>query len=373
MDLDLSGGYSRFSGARLEGPNGSILFVPSLKVGENLALLPILTADYQKSRDVQDLAGGGFITVAQQSRGASLKAIEAVGPVKLKVYGAYKENLLKDAVDEPWGKGLFDYTKTAGGVEVEGKGPLAAVDAWRAGLDTYVTKFPNFKSLASQQTGVEINSGTNVLNFTALEVPLGVDLASQNQRVELRALTSFRRFGDQNIISDDGTFSGDHRRDLYWSLTAGATRLLPKTSLGGSLESAVGLDAGYDNLHSNQNSFDAAVLSFHSNFYSYSETSVGPRYRFRWRGWLTGGLSYVLAFRDYNGRPAQDLDGADRAHAIRTRTQTARLNLSVPVGAGFSAQLQAATQHADSNTAFETTYRYNYTSSNYFLGVTYEL
>ncbi len=43
------------------------------------------------------------------------------------------------------------------------------------------------------------------------------------------------------------------------------------------------------------------------------------------------------------------------------------------ISAWFSVEFQGATQHADSNMANETTYRYNYTSSNYFLGVAYEL
>jgi len=310
--------------------------------------------------------------VAEHTRGASLRAIEAVGPVKLKVYGAYKQNFLKETTQEPWGKGLFDYNKTAAGFEVEGKGPLM-VETWRAGADYYVTKFPNFQSLASIQAGAEINAGKDVLNFSAVDLPLAADLAFGRRRLELKALTSFRKFTDQNVVTDAGTFSADKRRDLYWNLSAGFTQLLPKASLWGSLESSVGLDAAYGNLHSNQNSYDVSIVTFRPNFYSYKETSAGPRYRFRWRQWMTGGLSYLMAYRDYAGRPAQDLAGTDKGSAIKTRTQTFRVSMAFPLPSGFSIQLQGATQHADSNMAHETTYRYNYSSSNYFLGVAYEL
>jgi hypothetical protein len=369
---DLSGGYSRFSGDRLEGPNGALLFVPGIKVGDNFSFLPIMTADYQKARDVQELAGGGFLTVAQHSRGISLRAIETLGPVKLKAYGGFKQNFLKETRDEAWGKGLFDYDKTAGGLEVEGRGP-AIVESWRAGVDYYLTKFPNFESLASRQAGAEINAGKNVLDFNSVDLPLAADLSLGRQRLELRLLTSLRDFTDQNVVDAGGTFSSKKRRDLYWSFSAAGTRLLPKTSLFGTVESSVGLDAAYNVLNSDQNSYDVASVTFHPDFYSYNETAVGPRYRFRWRGWMTGGLSYLMAFRDYTKRPAQDLSGADKGAAITTRTQTFRFALTFPVMQGIAVQLQGATQHADSNMAFETTYRYNYSSSNYFLGVSYEL
>jgi hypothetical protein len=370
LNAEVSGGHSRFSGDRLEGPNGSLLFVPGMRIGENFSLLPIFSADYQKARDVQELAGGGFLTVAQHSRGASLRAIQQVGPLKLKGYGAFKQQLLKETKDEPWGEGLFDYDKTAVGLEVEGKTLL--LESWRAGVDYYTTKFKNFQSLASQNAGAEVNAGEDVLDFSAVDVPLAADLAFGRQKVELKALTSVRSFPDQNVVHEDASFSGK-RSDTYLSASAGLTRILPKGSLWGELESAAGLDLGYSLLDSNQNSYDASALAFHPNFYSYGELSAGPRWQFRWRGWLTGSFSYLFANRDYADRPAQDAAGASLGEPINTRTQTFRWNLRFPIARGFSTRLAGALQHADSNMANEATYRYNYTSSHYFLGVAWEI
>lgn len=366
------GGYSRFSGERLEGPNGSLLFVPGLRFGDNFSLLPVFTADYQKARDVQELAGGGFLTVAQTSRGFSLRGIQEVGPLKLKAYGAYKQNFLKEATDEPWGDGLFDYNKTAFGLEAEGRTPVL-FESLRAGVDYYSTVFPNFRSLASGQTGAEINTGSKVLDFNAVDVPLAADLSLGRQRLELRALTSFRDFSDQNVIQDDGSFSNKKRRDLYWNLSAGVTRVLPKASFFGSLESAATLSVAHGVLDSNQNSYDVAATEPRANYYSYAETSVGPRWQFRWREWMTGSLSYLYARRDYTDRAAQGLDGMDTGEAITTDTQTFRWTFSFPLVQGFSLELRGALQHADSNMKNESVYRYNYTSSNHFLGVAWQL
>jgi hypothetical protein len=174
------------------------------------------------------------------------------------------------------------------------------------------------------------------------------------------------------VVHADSSFSGK-RQDVYTTLSTAWTRVLPKTSLKGDFESALGADAAYSRLDSNQNSFDVAATAFRPHFYSYGEMSAGPRYQFRWRGWMTGGLSYSIALRDYTDRPAQSAAGVDKGSAIRSRTQTLRWSMTFPLASGISFRLQGATQHADSNMAFETTYRYNYTSSNYFAGFTYEL
>lgn len=371
MNLDLNAGYSRFSGDTLEGPNGSVLFVPGLRFGESFSLLPVLTADYLKSRDVQDLAGGGFLTSAQHSRGVSLRAIQDIGLLKLKAYGAYKQTLLKEVSEEPWGEGLFDYDKTAFGLEAEVRPPLL-VDSVRGGVDYYKTVFPNFRSLASG-SGAELNTGTKVLDFSAVDVPLSAEMGLGRQILNLKSLVSIRSFDDQNVIQDDGSFSNDKRSDLYWSLAAGLTRVLPKRSLWGELESAASVDLAYGVLDSNQNSFDVTSTTPRPNFYSYSETSVGPRWQFRWRKWMTGSLSYLFSRRDYADRPAQLVGGADKGESIVTDTQTFRWSFGFPLSQGFSIQLRGAFQHADSNMENETTYRYNYSSSHHFLGFAWEL
>ena len=67
------------------------------------------------------------------------------------------------------------------------------------------------------------------------------------------------------------------------------------------------------------------------------------------------------------------LDGMDTGEAITTDTQTFRWSFSFPLVQGFSVELRGALQHADSNMKNESVYRYNYTSSNHFLGVAWQL
>lgn len=68
LSLDVYGGQSFFSGdneSPVTGPNGALLFVPAVSFSERFTLMPSVSARYQAVRDVQELAGGGFLTQEQ--------------------------------------------------------------------------------------------------------------------------------------------------------------------------------------------------------------------------------------------------------------------------------------------------------------------
>ena len=55
-----------------------------------------------------------------------------------------------------------------------------------------------------------------------------------------------------------------------------------------------------------------------------------------------------------------------------SHTNTFRVSVGYPLFKGLSLQLQYAGQHADSNMRYEQVYRYNYSSSHYLGGLSYE-
>jgi hypothetical protein len=373
LNAELYGGYSYFSGERMEGPNGSFLFVPGVSFGGKVSLLPVLSADYQKSRDVQELAGGGFLTQAQHARQASLRTIWKAAPDwKLKAYASYKQQFIKSANNEAWGEGLFDYEKPGFGVESAWEGG-SFLRSSRVGLDVYDTRFPNFQSLASGSAlGAEIGAGRDVLNFRAVDLPVGVELGIGKNSLDLKALASFRRFPDQKVVHDDGNYGGTRRRDLYGLISADVRRPLPRL---GKIESLASFTLSHGRLSSNQNNVTVSnfVQDFNPDYYSYQETIAGPSFQARFFGHLTAGVGYLMTYRVYDNRPALTDAGADRGSPIYTRAQTLRWSAAYPVMKGLSVRFQGATQHQDSNMKSETAYRYNYSSAHYFLGVGWEI
>jgi hypothetical protein len=374
LSAEFYGGRAAFSGDDVEGVNGSLLVAPGLKVNDRLSILPVASGAYRKTRDVQELAGGGFLTQETQERSLALKGIQSLGESwKGKAYVSYKQELVKETEDEDWNDGLFDYEKRSAGFEAEREG--RRFRSLRFGLDYYVTRFPNFQSLSTREFGAEIETGRDVLDFNALDGSLGADVRiGPKSLVSGYALVSTRRFYDQAIVVRDGTFSVDKRRDAYGYLSAAYRRELPAVAVYRvNVESLAGVDVSYARLESDQNNYDAARTRFNPNFYDYGEIAAGPRLHFRFRQKLGLGLSFLYARRDYEDRPVQAADGTYRAGTIASDITTFRFTLSYPLLKGLDVRLQGAVQHADSNMDYETVYRYNYSSSHYFAGLSYQL
>ncbi len=373
LNAEIYGGYSKFAGDNVSGPNGSLLFVPGVRLGEKTSLLPTISYAYQKTRDVKELAGGGFLTQQSQDMSGSLKGIYAVtSKWRAKAYASYRQELLKETSDEKWGSGLFDNDKMAGGIEAERVGErLRSV---RFGADYYQTKFKNFESLSSSQFGAEINSGKDVLDFNAIDATAGMDL-SMGPKALLSGylLESNRNFPDQKIVKLDGTYSNDLRKDMYLYASLGYRRQLPTMAMFNmGIESLAGVDATYLWQDSNQNNYDASQTKFNRNYYDYSQVGLGPMMNFRFKEKLTLGLSYLYEMRSYADRPSQNADGTYKSKTISTNTSTFRVSTGYPIVKGLSAQVQFALQHATSNMDYETVYRYNYSSSSIFGGLSYQ-
>lgn len=373
LNAEIYGGYSKFAGDNVSGPNGSVLFVPGVRLGDKFSLLPTMSYAYQKTRDVKELAGGGFLTQQSQDMSGSLKGIYAVTQNwRAKAYASYRQELLKETSDEKWGSGLFDNDKIAGGIEAEKLG-----ERWRSirvGADYYRTTFGNFESLSSQQFGAEINSGKDVLDFRALDATAGADLSIGPKAVlSGYLLESNRNFPDQKIVKLDGTYSNDLRKDTYLYASLGYRHQLPTLALFKmGVESLAGLDATYLWQDSNQNNYDASQTKFNKNYYDYSQVGLGPLVNFRFKEKLTLGFSYLYEMRSYADRPSQNADGTYKSKTISTNTSTFRISTGYPIVKGLSAQIQVALQHATSNMDYETVYRYNYSSSNIFGGLSYQ-
>ncbi len=364
------------------GGNVNIFASPVINFSPRTALLPMVTLTYRGTKDVQELVGGGTLTQEYIDIGPfTLKFVHKFSDtVKIKAKAGYKIEYLKETKDEDWQKGLFDYNKITFGLESEKTFPDLFLTI-RTGIDYYTMRYPNYKSLISEEeyetsldttTYKEIseNAGEDVLDYNAGEVLIeGTYGVSENVSVGVLYNIVMKNFVDQHIVEETGKFKSDLRNDnshlIGFSLFCNFERAML------SLSESVKL------YNSNQNSYDTAFTKFTPDFYNYIENSFSPSVVFYigQQPYMKLNLFLDISYRKYLERLAQNSSGNYTSDKIWQTTNTAGINFSYPLAnilKGLSAKLSTNYSSVSSNMKYEKFYRYNYTVFNYFLGVEWE-
>jgi hypothetical protein len=367
------------------GGNVDLFYTPVINFSPEKAFLPMFSLTYRGTKDVQELVGGGTLTQEYMDIGPlTLKYILKTSETfKVKVKAGYKIEYLKETKDEQWQKGLFDYNKALGGMEIEKTYPDTEWNM-RIGVDAYSMKYPNYASLISNQNyqaGIDTttykelsnNAGTNVLDNNTNEVFVEFSHAFSDTLTG-KALydIALKNFGDQKIVNKDGTFATDLRNDTVHFLTFGITGRTERTII--SLTDSVQLNA------SNQNSYDASLTQFIPNFYNFFQNGITPSLTFNLgetEPYSTISLYWDVALRQYSDRFVQAADGTyNTSEKINQVTSTQGLVLSLPlsgISKGLSFRVSGNYRSASSNMKYEKFYLYNYSVTTYFTGITWEM
>lgn len=363
--------HTSFSG------NGNLLFTPAVKFSERDSLVPTLSSQYRRTREVRELIGGGFLTEESLDTLLAVKWVHQLTEAwSLKPGVNFKNELITESEEEKLGKGLFDYNKFGGGVELERRG-----ERWnlRPALNAYRVRYYRYHALAAgqEELGAEINSGDRVLDFDAYDASLSVDfLASERTLLNASALASLRPFTEQNLVTESGEYAPRKRLDAYLVGLLGAQQKLPDWSVAGrKIESVAGLSLAYTQSISNQNNYDASRTRFNPYYYDYGELAAGPSLGLRVAQKLGMTLGYEFARRRYLDRPAQTEDGNYSAtgEKIHLHTHTVSWQLSYPIAWGLGLKASGSYRRSSSNMSYEKTYKYNYQSAHYFVGLSYSL
>ena len=372
--VSVMGGQFFFQGESTSfNGNADWSFTPGLKLTERDLLIPIVSGQYRRTREVQELIGGGFLTQETRDNTLGLRWIRLMNPEwNVKTTVSYKNEMLTESVSEKLGAGLFDYHKAAASLEFEriGEGTVRSV---RQSLGAYAVRFYHYRALSAEtsELGAEVNAGDRVLDFSAYEYSAAVDLVpNEKTLVSLSVMASLRPYRDQKVVTVSGTYLGRNRFDAYMAGAASARRALPEW---GALESSLGLNAAYSRLESDQHNYDAQNTRFNPGYYDYGEISAGPFIAARWRRRAGATLSYDWSRRAYDHRPLQDAAGTYGDRAIRLDTHTLSLSASWALGRGFSLIGQGTYRRSTSNMLYESSYRYNYWTANYYAGVSWSL
>ncbi len=373
--LDFVGGQVFFEGQSTSFTgNGNWLLVPGLKFTDKFSLIPTVSGKYRRIREVQELVGGGFLTRENFENTASVKGIYKWNDTwKTKVKSSFKTQLVVESDDEKLGKGLYDNHKLSFGLELERTGVL--FKSLRLSFDPYGVRFFRYKTLSSGTSlGAEIKSGENTLDFNAYDTSLSAVLSLLGRFVLTGStLFSYRPYTDQFTVTSSGQYTDDKRKDYYSLTSLGLQSHLPTFDNNViEIESVAGLDLSYTIQKSNQHNYDAAKTKFNQKYYDYDEYSITPQLTAKFMNKLELVLSYGFTNRKYSDRVVQDTDGNYRSSLLYQNFHTVSYALKYPILYGLSVTAQGAYRKTTSNMEYEKTYRYNYHSQHYFLGLSWE-
>ncbi len=370
-----STGQWYFEGTKSEiGGNAALTFVPVLQF-KGTSLLPTIQSNYHGTRTAEELAGGNTLFQDTWENGVNVKAVHGLNSNwSIKENAGIRSKWFRETAEETWNHGLYDYRIFNIGTELERKwGKQTSVSL---GYDFSLLRFPNYVSLESTQGSDRARefAGTNVLDEQ-------IHLMSLRARTPLfwrmgatvQGYFSPRFFTDQHIVELTGLLTSTLREDTYSggtiSLDRGFTPI-KKTKL---LTSIV---YGHSNLDSNQNHYDANQTQFISNFYDYSQNSIGTQLTFAFgnaaRSPMLIDFGYIYSHRTYGSRVIQDENGGYLTEKLYQTEQAINLGFSYPLSKNFRVRTTSNFGQSRSNNKYESVYRYNYHNAEYQFGFTYD-
>lgn len=366
--------------------NAALVYAPLLKFNSRWSLLPMYSGRYQGTKGVDDGVAAGTLFQQQMDHRVSATGLRSLEGTNWRVKPtlSYKRQFLNETRNESWGSGLFDYEKIAAGVEFENayKDPFV----FRAGLDAWRVRFPNYESLESR-------SGADPLGN-----PLGRELApkhvldtynwqasvsgsrpwpAENPKVVLQGGYSFlyQDYLDQKLVDASGQFVNDGRRDFAQTLYGSVGKPFPTRAFDQDARLDLGFNTTLAYNRSNQSTYDATFAQYVPNSYSYWSLGVGPNANLAWGdmkapNWLSASLRWTR--QNYLGRLVQDGDGVYSGTKQRQDRWNFSLGWGVPIAPKFTLTTKADFLWAASNHKFEKNYKYTYRAVSYQLGVSYE-
>ncbi len=348
---------------------------PAVTFNKQWSIVPRLSASWRGTKSVRDLVGGGTLFQQTQDHAVGLKGVYTLNNVwQFKAGSGYQLQLLKETNDESWGKGLYDYQKP--NVNVECERTLYKDSSLRFGYDFYWIDFRNFSTLESEQRDLgRENASAKTLNTSNHAPYVTISLPFpfiKNLKAQFNAsyYPTMRRFSEQKIVLLTGDLSTDLRNDVNHIVSADAT--LPY-EINGNLKLLTELSGGINMLKSAQNNYDARLTRFNPNYYSYTDYNAGAKFNFIiGKGPLIVSPGFNYSRRNYSERPMQNTIGSYESERIQVNEYYAGLALTYPLQKNFKIQFLGNLGWSRSNMKYEKTYRYNYTTSAYLLGVVFD-
>ncbi|MGM0441817.1 MAG: hypothetical protein ACQEQC_05315 [Elusimicrobiota bacterium] len=378
-DISVAGGQYFLEGTPSSfGGNSDIYFSPALNFGKDSSLVPVLSLNYSGTQDVQELVGGDTLTRQSADGGINLTYVTTYADVKTRIRTSYKKSFINETKDEGWGDGLFNYDRMLFGVEGEKK---AFGHNMSLALDYYEVKFPNYSSLVSEAqedfetaidtytyTEISQNAGEDVLDYSDVMVKLkGEKDYTANMSASYSYSLDLINYSDQTIVKEDGSFSPDLRKDIINTFRAGLDYNYRRA--------VIGLENETTFLNSNQNSYDSQATKYIENFYSYADTSFTPSltlYLGDKDNLSLFNIMWNINWRKYSGRLVREDDASYTDSNVKQLYNNFGLSYRYPVAENLQLFARINRQVVSSNMDYEANYKYNYTATNYNVGLNWQ-
>ena len=361
------------------------------KLGPKWTIVPVLSSQYQGTKQVADLVGGGTLFQERMSHSLAVRGVYQLSPEwKLKPGAGYRWEFLKETKDESWGNGLFDYRRP--GLSLEAECVYNDPFSFRLGYDFYHIEFVNFASLESMikaSNGDALArslSGGSVLDSYNHSLTFGGTLQGPwRSYVEGNLIATLRLFPDQHVVTRTGDFENSTRSDLASQLYL-AWRI-PR-EISANWKAAYGIRLEAEKTNSNQNNYDAQRVTFLKDYYDSTAMRVGGDlnlYR-KLPARPSGGaapnekddrpleldLAATVGRMNYSGRTVQNSAGLYLNDKTYQNELILSFDVHYPVAPHFMWTSQVGYGRQTSNQHFEKLYKYNFTTMNYRVGFSYE-
>ncbi|MFH1859675.1 MAG: hypothetical protein ABH870_01480 [bacterium] len=374
VDIKLTGGSSSFesSDASFRG-NLDVSLVPVVKFNQKLSLLPQYQGKYTGSKGATELEGGGKLHQKEQEHSLSFKLINKINNgLEIKSKAGYKSLYLRETMDEDWGKGIFDYNKAIAALELEKLFLKKQLQGNLKGCyEYYQIRFPNYESLSSKSVEWKELSAKNPLDYNVHGLFLSSNIfVTPKTRGGLDYNYIHKEYTDQLVVTKQGNFSSDKRKDDIHEAKLSLTYILPekaKTFLKASYGCKIN--------KSTQNNYDSDInrrKSFAPNFYGFTEHNLSPQITLGLQKNTNLTLSCGYNYKKYTDRDIQDKKGVYQDERLHSKTCSYGMQLSYPMSKGFSLEIGGNINQTKSNMAYEKFYNYNYNCKSYSVGIGYQ-
>ncbi len=333
---------------------GNLFVVPALGLSEKINLLPTIyiTATGQE-RSIQEdtLFVRGLVSGFRPTLKFS-QSEDSTYSLRLDA----RRSMNVETVNEPFGKGLYDFDEFVAGADWDG---IVLELPVGIGVDASARNYPNYRRLGS-----ELTRGLNarVKDFVGVQTSLKATLKPVGK---ISVSLWFKNYDDAYVTRVlDGTLDLERRQaDLYTTVGLdGETSLNPAWGLGWGLQ--------WISNSSNQNTFDTINNKALPNSQDYQVTRANTDLRWANEAWKAS-IGYSVSLRNLN-RPVQTPSGALTSAKISDVENGLNLSLSHKLGGGLSWLNSASARYVSSNQQFESGIKPNYSFYNVTTGLSWD-
>lgn len=388
MKVTAMGGNYYFGGDWSSfGGYADVDLVPAMRFNEKSLALFGYGGKYRGTQMFEELLGGGTLFQESQDHFIFLKYIWKVGDTwKIKPKITYKIEWVRETKDEEWKKGLYDYNRLGGGLEIEKKfqGYFSSL-VITLGRNSNMIKFPNYESLKAEKEVSEIpgekgpGPGDEPFDYNSENTYISGEFQYEDTVFgKAEYYFTHKDYPDQKILESDLTYGEKKRKDDVRYIFLGVKYVYEESDFSifksmrdVKIKPAVGINFEMRRKDSNQNRGDAGNLFF-TDYYDYTKICATPFVNLSIDTRFKSYFAYTYGEMKYKERLVQDEDETYRTDKICLYSGSIDVWFSYRFWKNFSVRCSGNYFIQESNTKFEKGYRYNYTSSTIYSGLSWK-